>query len=161
MKKVCEKTFTISNNLEDASKCIEKIVGLCRTECDEYNTELCIGLNELILNAIEHGNLEIGYEEKTRLLDKGLYYEELKQRTTHPEYQRRKVTIKVILFDTHCEITIIDDGSGFDWRSIPDPREKNYELHGRGITMARMFFDELTFNEQGNKVTLIKRNKDA
>ncbi|MEW6534585.1 MAG: ATP-binding protein [Candidatus Auribacterota bacterium] len=161
MKKVCEKTFTLSNDLDEASKRIEEIAGMCMTSSEDYNTELTIGLSEIILNAIEHGNLEIGYEEKTRLLDCGLYYAELKQRTMHPNYRQRKVTITVRVFDSCCEITIIDDGRGFDWRNIPDPKEKQYELHGRGITMARLFFDEVKFNEQGNQVTLIKRSKDA
>src|SRR5690606_32274663 len=39
---------------------------LSRNSCDPHACQMALG--ELLLNAIEHGNLEIGYEEKTRLI---------------------------------------------------------------------------------------------
>jgi anti-sigma regulatory factor (Ser/Thr protein kinase) len=56
-----------------------------------------------------------------------------------------------------CEIT--DEGPGFDWRSLPDPRdpENLFKPHGRGIILMANYFDQLTFNDQGNSITMVKK----
>ena len=52
---------------------------------------------------------------------------------------------------------VADQGIGFDWRSLPDPKEKSNLLNrnGRGIMMARYAFDEMIYNDTGNEVTLV------
>ncbi|HEX9083044.1 MAG TPA: response regulator transcription factor, partial [Holophagaceae bacterium] len=51
------------------------------------------GLSELMINAIEHGNLGIGYEEKTRLLEQGRWREEIAQRLSLPQFASRTASI--------------------------------------------------------------------
>ncbi|MFC2155882.1 response regulator, partial [Acidobacteriota bacterium] len=53
------------------------------------------GLQELLINAVEHGNLNISYEEKQELLEKGDYNAHLKEKASHPEYSDKYVVIKV------------------------------------------------------------------
>jgi len=54
------------------------------------------------------------------------------------------------------QCVIIDQGRGYDPESIPDPTaDENLTLpSGRGLAMIRAFMDEVTVNEQGNRVTM-------
>jgi anti-sigma regulatory factor (Ser/Thr protein kinase) len=58
-------------------------------------------------------------------------------------------------------IVVEDEGEGFDWRSLPDPTDPENLLlaHGRGVLLANLSVDELTFNEAGNRVTLVAHVK--
>jgi anti-sigma regulatory factor (Ser/Thr protein kinase) len=60
-------------------------------------------------------------------------------------------------------VRIIDEGNGFDWKSLPDPTEPSYLLaeHGRGVLLARLAVDELSYNEIGNEVTFTKLLPEA
>jgi anti-sigma regulatory factor (Ser/Thr protein kinase) len=115
-----------------------------------------LGLNELIINAIEHGNLGISYQEKTELLTQGVdeYFELLRIRCENPEYQKKFVTIKFHCQSDSARWEIIDAGTGFDWRNLQSPLDEltTGHPHGRGIFLARCQFNTLEFNEEGNKV---------
>ena len=52
---------------------------------------------------------------------------------------------------------IRDDGGGFDWRKLPAVEPENLlAFNGRGIFLTKIYFDEVTFNDTGNEVTLRK-----
>ncbi len=53
---------------------------------------------------------------------------------------------------------IIDEGAGFNVEELPDPTdpESLFKLHGRGILITRMYFDEVIYNGKGNHVTIKK-----
>ncbi|MHC4443059.1 MAG: ATP-binding protein [Planctomycetota bacterium] len=55
-------------------------------------------------------------------------------------------------------IRVRDQGKGFDPAVIPDPTEPNRISlpYGRGIMLMRAYLDEVTYNQQGNEVQLIK-----
>lgn len=114
-----------------------------------------LGLSELLVNAVEHGNLGISYEEKDILLRENRWRDEVLRRLEAPEYRDRHVTVE---FDRHpdrIEISITDEGAGFDWRDYMDldPR-RALEPHGRGIALSRaMSFDEIAYQGRGNRVT--------
>lgn len=122
-------------------------------------SEARLGLRELVLNAIEHGTLGIAYQEKAAALDCGAFDELCAARRASPTYAGRCVTVRVRRDRDGMTVTIRDDGQGFDWRALPDPTDPAYLLaeHGRGVLLARLSFDELAFNEQGNEVTVLKR----
>ncbi len=115
---------------------------------------LRMGLHELIVNAIEHGNLELGSELKNR----HNYLDLLKRRALEPRFAGRRVSIEVAITDASFTCTIQDQGPGFDWRSLPDPTdpENLFKPHGRGVIMVGNFFDEFSYNEAGNQVTVRK-----
>ncbi|MCZ4282287.1 ATP-binding protein [Kiloniella laminariae] len=114
-----------------------------------------IGLSELLQNAIEHGNLEIGYALKTELLRKGNLPEEIEKRLATAPYKDRLVTLSFERREKEVIFIVTDEGAGFDWRkylSLDD--ERLAESHGRGIAFASMMaFSELDYNEKGNQVT--------
>ncbi len=127
---------------------------------DTHRMRLRGALHELLINAVEHGNLEISYRDKQRALAEGCYKQLLAWRFVRAEGKRRWVTIHVL-----CDITakrlaycIIDKGKGFPWRDVfSQSRGCGYSEHGngRGIILARSFFPSLSYNEQGNAVTIM------
>jgi anti-sigma regulatory factor (Ser/Thr protein kinase) len=60
--------------------------------------------------------------------------------------------------DEGARIVIRDDGSGFDVAAVSNPTDgMNLDwIGGRGLLLIRTFMDELTHNDAGNEITLIK-----
>ncbi|MBF0462259.1 MAG: response regulator [Magnetococcales bacterium] len=115
-----------------------------------------LGFLEILLNAIEHGNLGIGYEEKTRLLAAGGWEAEINRRLALPQYRRKMVEVLLERDLAGTLFLIKDQGQGFDWRKYVkfDPRRVTH-THGRGIAMAQyVSFDRLEYRGQGNAVAL-------
>ena len=116
-----------------------------------------MGLYELMLNAIEHGNLKIGRAKKAELLMANDWEREVDRRLTSPENAGKAVSIIFEDLPERFEITITDEGEGFDWQKylILDP-ERALEVNGRGI--ARVIshkFGEIQYRGAGNKVKII------
>jgi len=152
-------TLAIPNDLNVVSPVVNHITFSLRYFFDGQTVHGVQGaLIEMIVNAIEHGNLGISYEEKTRALDEDKLNEVILTKSREPELAKRRVTIRYRL--THEKVTydIEDEGDGFDVSHLPNPGDpENLWLgHGRGILMTRALMDEVTYNEKGNKVTLVK-----
>jgi DNA-binding response OmpR family regulator len=116
-----------------------------------------IGISELLVNAIEHGNLEIGYQKKSELLDTNTWSSEVARRQADPRYNQRKVTIHLRQLPDRTELTISDEGSGFDWKKYEEiSKDRIFDLHGRGIPLARnLCFDQCQYHDKGNSVTCV------
>ncbi len=110
-----------------------------------------LGLTELLVNAVEHGNLELSYEDKSRLMEAGRLHDEIAQRLRDPRYAARAVAIDYRRREDSVEIAITDEGPGFDWHRYLDfDPERAFHSHGRGIAMARkLSFD---YRGRGNEV---------
>jgi anti-sigma regulatory factor (Ser/Thr protein kinase) len=117
-----------------------------------------ISLVEMITNAIEHGNLAIGYERKRAALHDGTFEELVETRRRMEPYASRRVYIEYAIEPHQAAFTIRDEGAGFDWHAVPDPRVDDHlsMMHGRGILIARTNMDECVYHQQGNAVTLVK-----
>ena len=121
-----------------------------------------IALQEALINAIEHGNLEVDYNKKTELKHKGGNYWELLIKECNEEHiQKRKVYIDYFLEEDKVRYNIKDEGSGFDWQKyIKEDNDfsKNItsSLHGVGLQMVKNTFDTISYNETGNEVNLVK-----
>lgn len=119
---------------------------------------LTFGLTELLLNAVEHGTLGVGFEAKGRLkapdAAANAYAEELDRRLASPHYRDRFVTVEVERDERRLTITITDMGAGFDHqRYLTADPALNTAAHGRGIALARLAgFAELTYLGDGNRV---------
>ena len=119
-------------------------------------------LHEILLNAIEHGNLEISYEEKSDLMrsPEG-WREEILRRAHLPRFRDRIVRLSCENLNDMIRFRVTDQGAGFDRSSLPDPTELTHVLHGRGILITKVHMDEVHYNEVGNEVTLIKYKKTS
>jgi serine/threonine-protein kinase RsbW len=56
------------------------------------------------------------------------------------------------------EISMTDQGNGFQPDSVPDPRfgENLYKTGGRGLFLIRSYMNEVKFNERGNGLRMVK-----
>ncbi|RMF88693.1 MAG: response regulator [Nitrospinota bacterium] len=138
---------------------VDEILSALEDRCQaEAREAIRISLVEMIMNAIEHGNLDIGYARKSLAMEAGTFDDLLAERRQREPYASRKVTVTYSI-DTEKAVFIIrDEGKGFDWQDIPDPRDADHRLmaHGRGILIARSCMDECTYNSQGNEVRIVK-----
>lgn len=120
-----------------------------------------MGLMELMLNAIEHGNLGISYDEKTRLIAEGVLKEEIERRLVLPENADKVATARFRHVGGSLIFTIRDAGQGFDWRPYLEmSMDRMMDNHGRGIAMSRSIaFTHLEYRGPGNCVeaTIITR----
>jgi len=112
------------------------------------------GLSELFVNAVEHGNLGIGYEEKTRLCQQDSWHAEVERRLQDPSVQDRYVEVFFESSDDEIAIRIKDQGKGFEWKPFLDfDPDRAFDPHGRGIAMARVLsFETLEYLGCGNEV---------
>jgi hypothetical protein len=118
-----------------------------------------MGIFELLVNAVEHGNLGITYEEKTVLNEQGTWEQEVQRRLSLPEYASKRVHVHYEKRAGERVITIRDEGEGFEWdRYLEIDLERVTHTHGRGIAMARlMSFDALRYEGPGNTVSCVVR----
>ena len=116
--------------------------------------KVAVGLFELMVNAIEHGNLAIGYQEKTKLIQQDQWQNEIKRRLAMDENKNKHVDVTIERNESVLTITISDMGMGFDSQPYLDfSLERAMDNHGRGIMMAnKLSFDELRFSKKGNVV---------
>ncbi|MFA7270082.1 MAG: response regulator [Sterolibacterium sp.] len=119
-----------------------------------------IGLSELLVNAIEHGNLGIGYAEKSRLNSQGRWLEEVERRLALPEYRDLCVTVGFRRTDREIRFTIADQGKGFAWQDYLkiDPAQV-LATNGRGIGLAKLLsFSSMEYQGCGNVVVATVAN---
>ncbi len=117
-------------------------------------SKVVMGLGELMINAVEHGNLDIGYEQKTLLNKENKWNDEIKQRLQADENKNKYAEVRFKHNGSKIEITISDEGKGFDWKKYLefDP-DRVMDNHGRGIAMANnVSFCRLEYLDKGNVV---------
>lgn len=151
LKALTEAVFKIQN-LEQA----QSLAVLLANECPNPNLA-AVGINEILINAIEHGNLGITYNEKTQLANIDAWLKEVNRRLLLPENQHKYVTVKFSKNPTHIHIRIVDEGNGFSWDQYQSLNNKRVlHNHGRGIVMARnLSFESLIYHGSGNDVECI------
>lgn len=113
-----------------------------------------LGISELLINAVEHGNLGITYSEKSALHREDKWEEEIERRQQLPENSSKVVLVHFKREDERILLTISDEGSGFDWQQYMeiDP-ERATHSHGRGIALSNLLsFDTVEYQGCGNKV---------
>lgn len=127
----------------------------------ERTDRLRIGtaLEEALLNAFYHGNLEVS--SKLKETDHTEFYSLAERRCREQPYAQRKIHLRLELTPTSAAITIRDEGQGFDPSSLPDPTDvENLDRPcGRGVMLMRAFMDEVSYNDSGNQVTLSRHRR--
>ena len=111
-----------------------------------------LGLSELLLNGIEHGNLGMSYATKGALMLEGRFHQEVAQRLKLPESYGKVVTVDVTCDHGDVIFRITDQGHGFNHEEYMDLHpDRATDPNGRGIAMARiMSFDQLDYEGRGN-----------
>jgi len=132
-----------------------QLASMLSNACPEP-AKVIVGMTELMVNAVEHGNLEISYDEKTRLYETDSWEQELRRRLSATPYSDRYVEVRFERSPQRIQVTITDQGKGFDWRQFLeiDP-ERMLHRHGRGIAMSRLIsFDFVEYRGRGNEVSV-------
>ena len=159
----CQYSFTLENQIdlvcalssylrEEASR-----LRICpRAAC----LRMGVALEEALLNAYYHGNLELNSSLREENHD--LYQQTASQRAQESPYRDRQIYVTVKISSTQAVYTIRDQGPGFDPNSLPDPTDlANLDRPcGRGLLLMRTFMDQVIYNDRGNEVTLFK-NREA
>jgi len=155
-----KKDLVIGNDLSTVWGAVNQLLFNLHSGIDRNVVEgMRIGLYEIIVNAIEHGNLGITYEEKSRAQKNNSYVQLLQDRKNKADEEEKKVRISSTYDREWLIIQIKDDGKGFDYRGIPEARSSETMLasHGRGIFLTSLYFDTLSFIDPGNAVRLTKK----
>lgn len=162
--KISFKECYIDNDLSN----VERFVCLMTDEVLNYCgfselEKIRVGFSEMLTNAIEHGNLNITSFEKHQATEAGVYQELLSSRLSDPLYASRKVYCRVGVFTDRVDIVICDEGTGFDVNNLPSASDSQQllKLHGRGVLIAKAYYDDIKYNDKGNEVTMVKRFVDT
>lgn len=146
---------------------VDRIVCAITYELVTYFTfsdleKIRLGLAELLTNAIEHGNLGITYQEKNDSTKHGNFHQLIESRLSQERAKYLTTNIKLTLSNNKLEFVITDSGNGFDYHKLDNMDNEMIsiddilKLHGRGIRMAKMYYDSIVYSGKGNVVTLTK-----
>lgn len=137
------------HNLRECNLVASQVAHLCPEP-----HRVVTGISELLINALEHGNLRIGYEEKSKLMRRGMWQIEVERRLNASENIGGYIELEFFIASETVQIHIRDQGQGFDWTPYMDfDPNRAFDPHGRGIAVARLSsFDNLEYIGDGNEV---------
>jgi len=124
-----------------------------------------VALEEALSNALYHGNLELDSALRSRGIDD--YYALAAERRVSSPFRDRVLRVTEELSPDQARITIRDQGPGFDTAKLtaeaddPDDDAEFVVPSGRGFMLMQAFTDEVSYNDVGNEVTLVKRRETA
>lgn len=126
---------------------------------DQLN--LALAFEEAVLNAHEHGNLELksAWKENVGPNTTSSLFEKTKQeRLQVPTYSSRKIRIGLVITKSKVEISVEDDGEGYK-PNLDNDRHGNGEAkpYGMGLLLIKNLMDEVDLNENGTRITFRKR----
>jgi serine/threonine-protein kinase RsbW len=125
----------LPTDIRSIEHAVDYVMRRCRT-CSEQARRLDfnfrVGLTEALSNAMLYGN------------------------SKDPS---KRVLVEVALHGGRLQARVTDQGPGFDPSVVPDPTspENLTRPCGRGLFLMRQLLDEVSFNDQGNQVTLVLR----
>ncbi|MEM9253157.1 MAG: ATP-binding protein [Planctomycetota bacterium] len=124
----------IPSQLEEVPAVVEAVVGAVEAVGgyeDRTLFAIRLAVDEALTNAIRHGNGQ------------------------DPDKQ---VTVAYEATGDRLTITVCDEGPGFAPEDLPDPTavENLIRTHGRGVMLMHAYMTEVSFNDRGNCVTLVK-----
>lgn len=148
-----ENDFSLIASLTGYLQQVIRDMNLCE---ESERVRIGIALEEALVNAVYHGNLEVSSE--LRETDHKQYYDLARKRTREDPYKDRQTFVSATFTRDSATYVIRDEGPGFDPKSLPDPTDPaNLDRPcGRGVLLMRTFMDEVQYNERGNQVTLRK-----
>jgi len=118
-------------------------------------------LLEMLINAIEHGNLELSYEEKIVAMENNELQNLMSNLFETEPYASRMVEIEFIYQPSLLRWIISDQGKGFDFEEYLAPlRQSKFPLApGKGIITSFFQVDSLKYEDNGRRVIIEKSIK--
>lgn len=148
LKLLCSAEFRLRTIDEASTLAAFLALGCPRPEAS------VLGISELLVNAVEHGNLGITYAEKATLKREDRWSDEVRRRQELPENRAKHVRVVLTRTDAGVSLYIEDEGAGFDWQRYLDfDPQRAFDPNGRGIALARSAsFASLRYEGCGNTV---------
>lgn len=149
--KMMQKGTFVFKSLADG----RKLAALLADTCPD-SERVVLGLTELITNAVEHGNLGITYEEKSKLNAENTWEDEIESRLSSSLYKDKYATVEFTRCEKEITFVITDQGDGFDWHQYMEiSPERAFDSHGRGIALAHsVSFKHIEYLDNGKKVCI-------
>lgn len=130
---IVSKEEKIPSDTAEARRILDELLGGLGENGwgEEHTFGIHLAVEEALMNAIKHGN------------------------------QRDPAKFVYVMYRFHAkilQITIEDEGDGFNPNDVPDPTlEENLELpSGRGLMLMKTFMTQVNYNEKGNRVAMEK-----
>lgn len=119
-------------------------------------------LEEALLNAMYHGNLELNSAELAEVraeLDDQVLDRLVEERLRDPRIAERRILVKAHLTQTQARFVIRDEGCGFKTDFVPHVAEGDQFAtgHDRGMTLIHSMMDTVVFNKAGNELVMQKQ----
>ncbi len=164
-----EFTFSLENDLSLINALVDLMQGMIDGVglCDPLGRlRVGMALEQALHNAIYWGNLEITLEDIEEAREQmllGREFDLVEQRRSEMPYQGRRVRVRARICPEKAEFVVGDEGRGFNVAAVPgaDCAGDLVRAGGRGMVLMRTFMDEVTYNDAGNEVTMIKRRDRA
>ena len=153
--------FVLENDLSLAAPAIEHLQNSLPDWSSRDRLQIGMALDEALVNAMHHGNLEVDSSLKEEECDR--YYETVRQRRQEEPYCNRRVYVEVEFSEQHICVQISDEGPGFNPRDVPDPCDEAnlHRVCGRGLFLIRSFMDQTAHNQVGNQITMTRLRKEC
>jgi CheY-like chemotaxis protein len=137
--------------LQQAIRCVR-----LGDELDRLRIRLAV--EEALLNALYRGNLEVS--SRLQQSDPAAYDELVRTRMAEAPYCNRRTFVSWSISRDGMEITVRDEGPGFDPQSAESRSESvDFDtVFGRGTLIMRTFMDEARYSPSGNELTLVKHS---
>jgi CheY-like chemotaxis protein len=118
-------------------------------------------LEEALLNAMYHGNLEIGRKELAAVrseLDDHMLDRLIEERCKDPKISDRRILTVAHITKEEARFVIRDEGRGFDPKNVgsESTSDRFASGHDRGMILIRSLMDEVRFNKTGNELVIRK-----
>jgi two-component system response regulator FlrC len=142
---------------KEIASLLNKIHFASQAEIGQYE----LAITEILVNAQEHGNLELPSHKKNSDLFKKTEFEKIRdQRLQDSEYCDRTIDVIFEAGTGLFNFTVRDQGPGFDWKNFIGKSHRlkrvNTEIFGRGFKIIQHISDEVHFNDKGNVITIVK-----
>ena len=124
---------------------------------------IAMAFHEALVNALEHGCLEMDSSLKGDLFSEhDVFSTTLRERMVDPNFAHRWIDVETRLTPLRFEVTITDDGPGFDASAFARAGESSLgQQCGRGLAMIQLVMDEVSHNPKGNQIRLVLNRKEV
>ena len=159
-------TFYLDNdpdNIAPVVDFVQQIVGGLELSDETEQIRAGVALEEALVQAICHGNLELTAEDldRGRIAGPGGLKKVIAERRSIPRYRDRKIELEIHVTNSTARFVIRNAGEGFDRSSCRFTRQDCFEKgNGIGVALMNILMDSVSYNDAGNEVTLIKVSKN-
>jgi CheY-like chemotaxis protein len=159
-------------SLKNKASLIDPVIGLVHDAASSARfsdargrLQMAVALEQALLNAMYHGNLEIDAQQQAEAREQaasGKAQTLVDQRKSQSPYCDRRIDVSIRITRQEARLVIRDEGPGFDVESLPsldDPTLLERQ-GGQGLVLMVTFMDEVHFNRKGNEVVMVKRQPE-